>query len=532
VDIFGQVNRIIRAAFTRQSANPVVDTNTTGIYADTAGLPKVVIDTSGVRTDHHIVKSSAGGDAVTITTAGPTTLSVPTSGAVATLAGTQTLTNKKLSGGTASTDNEWDIPTTNDAGEAALATTTGSIYFNTTKQKLKIRTASDWAIVGGGLIVTPLSNPTTGSSLESGKHYIIYNLASDVTLKLPAGATEATVQVSVFGNASNGYRVTVQVADVPGTDTITYGSVTGYSAAKILNPDTWATFSWDGTSAWQVDDATVALSGTFSGSLAVTNALTAAGNVGIGVTSPTIPLQMEKAVGSTPLASFESTDGVYPKMQFISGTDANYGRAMFSFCKADGTETSSLGVNNYVGDGLEFRSAGTIRMYIGKPGSGAAVHLTDTNEWQPSAANGLDLGSAASTWSKLYTNGITSLGIFGNVGSQPSVGCRSDGVFFCTSSSMKYKKNIINYSKGLAEVMALRPVSYNSKTDEADTKTYAGFIAEEIADLGLSEFVFNDSEGAPRSLAYAEMVSLLTKAIQEQQAQIEVLKSEVAALKN
>jgi hypothetical protein len=286
VDIFGQVNRIIRAAFTRQSANPVVDTNTTGIYADTAGLPKVVIDTSGVRTDHHIVKSSAGGDAVTITTAGPTTLSVPTSGAVATLAGTQTLTNKKLSGGTASTDNEWDIPTTNDAGEAALATTTGSIYFNTTKQKLKIRTASDWAIVGGGLIVTPLSNPTTGSSLESGKHYIIYNLASDVTLKLPAGATEATVQVSVFGNASNGYRVTVQVADVPGTDTITYGSVTGYSAAKILNPDTWATFSWDGTSAWQVDDATVALSGTFSGPLTVTGPLTPSGGI-VGDTSGT-----------------------------------------------------------------------------------------------------------------------------------------------------------------------------------------------------------------------------------------------------
>jgi hypothetical protein len=57
-----------------------------------------------------------------------------------------------------------------------------------------------------------------------------------------------------------------------------------------------------------------------------------------------------------------------------------------------------------------------------------------------------------------------------------------------------------------------------------------GFIAEEVDALGLKEFVQYGEDNEPSGLDYGLMTSLLTKAIQEQQAMIEDLKARVAAL--
>jgi hypothetical protein len=98
------------------------------------------------------------------------------------------------------------------------------------------------------------------------------------------------------------------------------------------------------------------------------------------------------------------------------------------------------------------------------------------------------------------------------------------GRIYRSTSSLKYKNNVENYTKGLAEVMQMRPVTYNSK-NENETQTFAGFIAEEIHDLGLAEFVQYAEDETPDALSYGNMVSLLVKAIQEQQAQIEDIKA-------
>jgi len=109
-------------------------------------------------------------------------------------------------------------------------------------------------------------------------------------------------------------------------------------------------------------------------------------------------------------------------------------------------------------------------------------------------------------------------------GSGANVVVFSDGSMQRSTSSLKYKKNIENYTKGLKEVMQMRPVTYNSK-NENETQTFAGLIAEEIHDLGLTEFVQYATDGSPDALSYSNMVSLLVKSIQEQQAQIEELKA-------
>ena len=94
------------------------------------------------------------------------------------------------------------------------------------------------------------------------------------------------------------------------------------------------------------------------------------------------------------------------------------------------------------------------------------------------------------------------------------------GAFFRSTSSLRYKQNIQDYNKGLSEVLSLRPVSFNPKDGNKADRTFAGFIAEEVDAMGLTEFVEYDAENKPDAIGYSQITALLTKAIQEQQAMI------------
>ena len=103
----------------------------------------------------------------------------------------------------------------------------------------------------------------------------------------------------------------------------------------------------------------------------------------------------------------------------------------------------------------------------------------------------------------------------------------SDGSLNRSTSSLKYKKDVRDYDKGIADVMQMRAVYYKGKSETDGDKQYAGLIAEEIHELGLTEFVQYADDKTPDALAYSNMVALLVKAIQEQQAQIEELKAKI-----
>lgn len=97
-----------------------------------------------------------------------------------------------------------------------------------------------------------------------------------------------------------------------------------------------------------------------------------------------------------------------------------------------------------------------------------------------------------------------------------------------STSSLRYKHNIQDATFGLTDVLQLRPVTFQGIND--GERNFAGFIAEEIHDQGLTCFVTYLEDGRPDGLSYANMVSLLTKAIQEQNATIESLKTRITAL--
>jgi hypothetical protein len=83
-------------------------------------------------------------------------------------------------------------------------------------------------------------------------------------------------------------------------------------------------------------------------------------------------------------------------------------------------------------------------------------------------------------------------------------------------------------------VAQLNPVTYNWKADGSDGQ---GFIAHElqavVPDCVTGEKDAVDAEGKPvyQGIDTSFLVATLTKAIQEQQEQINQLKAEVAALK-
>ena len=110
----------------------------------------------------------------------------------------------------------------------------------------------------------------------------------------------------------------------------------------------------------------------------------------------------------------------------------------------------------------------------------------------------------------------------------------SAGQLFVTSSSRRFKHDIVEYDKGLVELMQMQP-KYFVYNDEPNQKQRAGFIAEDFHDLGMTEYVeyWKDDEGndTPSEIGYSNMVAILVKSIQEQQALITQLQADVAALK-
>jgi hypothetical protein len=108
-------------------------------------------------------------------------------------------------------------------------------------------------------------------------------------------------------------------------------------------------------------------------------------------------------------------------------------------------------------------------------------------------------------------------------GSTVSIG--SDASMFRNTSSLRYKKNVVDTSRGLSDVMKLRAVQYESIAPQEAGKVFGGLIAEELHDSGLTEFVEYNLEGQPDAVHYANMVSLAFKAIQELKAEFDAYKA-------
>ncbi len=102
-------------------------------------------------------------------------------------------------------------------------------------------------------------------------------------------------------------------------------------------------------------------------------------------------------------------------------------------------------------------------------------------------------------------------------------------VAWTAASDSRIKKNIVNSTYGLATVLQLRPVEYNLTSNDLKQ---VGFIAQEVQKLVPEVITGKEgdlSKGEILGITYSNLVPVLTKAIQEQQKQIEDQNAKIAA---
>jgi hypothetical protein len=309
-----------------------------------------------------------------------------------------------------------------------------------------------------------------------------------------------------------------------------------------------------------VADALSAVSGgTVNGAVTVTGALTAngnvilgdastdtlnvgngglvkdaSGNVGIGTASPSYKLDVQGSVGAT-----------------IASKTAEFNAAGGSIYSSynDGTKTWRVGVGIQTAGMFTFRNHtdGTVPVNIDTSGN---LLVGTTSALNSSRVYAKSSGTTSATYNSVYQNsagttlvlvrddgliqtGTAAASPYNNaVGSAANLLVDSAGTLYRSTSSLKYKNNVKDASFGLADVLKLRAVTYNSKAETENGKTFGGLIAEEVHKAGLTMFVQYANDGTPDALDYSNMVALAFKAIQEQQALITTLTDRITVLES
>jgi len=248
----------------------------------------------------------------------------------------------------------------------------------------------------------------------------------------------------------------------------------GTTAAVTVDTSQNTTFAGKVTSAGAL---TLASNGT-------TTALTidTSQNVGIGTSSPT----------------------------FATGTGLQVKGAGFTSVRITGASST----------GVDFSQDASANGYMYNRDNAALIYGTNNTERMRITSGG-----------EVYIAGTTDQGAY-------NLQCNGTGVWgagaYVNGSDSRIKDDIQPISSSLDVVNKLNPVTFKYKEDwSKDQSVQTGFIAQELQETLKDEIYIDglvNTGGEYLSVAYQNIIPLLTKAIQEQQAIINDLKARVEAL--
>lgn len=93
-----------------------------------------------------------------------------------------------------------------------------------------------------------------------------------------------------------------------------------------------------------------------------------------------------------------------------------------------------------------------------------------------------------------------------------------------STSSRRYKRDIEDAEVDPAPVLAMEPKTWRDKAEvERDPDTeqrYVGFIAEDLEELGLTEFLTYDAEGRPDAIQYDRLSVALLAVLKDQERRL------------
>ncbi len=250
------------------------------------------------------------------------------------------------------------------------------------------------------------------------------------------------------------------------------------------------------------------------------------GDVGIGTTSPQAKLQVDGRV----IINYAAAPGFY-------GQSAGANKVYLGY---DGAGTGLELYNFTSGRSLMVRDNGDLT-YLGNVGIGTTSPdvklkvVTNVADYTAALSNTLNstgsMGLFISNGSN-STGGATMVGFYRPDGTMlGSIGqSGATSVAYNTTSDRRLKDNIVNTHFGISDLMKIQVRDYFYKADPNKTQT-TGFIAQELYDIFPNAVSKPANEEEMWSVDYGKVTPLLTKAIQEQQALIEKLQAENAAMK-
>jgi hypothetical protein len=247
---------------------------------------------------------------------------------------------------------------------------------------------------------------------------------------------------------------------------------------------------------------------TASGSLAL-NANTSGGfNTAFGLSS----LQ-NNATGSNNTAS--GVNALYSNTIGDSNT-ASGDNALYSNTTGSNNTAYGNGAGRYIANGTTSNTTSDFSVYLGSNTKASA------DDAQNEVVIGYNAIGAGSNTIQLGNTAVTDVKTSGTVTASGTV----------LTSDLRLKSNISPLASSLATVMQLNPVHYMKKSSLASTaytREENGFIAQEIQKI--LPFIVKEGtdENKLLSVDYNSFIPMLTKAIQEQQKQIEDQNSKIAA---
>ena len=233
--------------------------------------------------------------------------------------------------------------------------------------------------------------------------------------------------------------------------------------------------------------------------------------LGIGISAPNYPLELKQEV--------EDEFGLYISSPPRGGSTHAYGTSIGFRSNFDINQpgTSKNGSFQLDSDGnMVFRTMQNDMFFdnFNDPGLGN-INYSSIN-FRIGPEQGLKKGMNLNSDGDLHVDGIV----------------QSGGTTL--TSDIRLKKNILPLNKALNVIQKLNPVSYQKKqTIESDNYSINenGFIAQELQKV-LPMLVHESTDKEKLlSVNYTAIIPILTKGIQEQQAQIEELKKEMKVLK-
>ncbi len=311
----------------------------------------------------------------------------------------------------------------------------------------------------------------------------------DSSERVGIGTTSPSAPLHIVGDGNTGQRVHVGTSSA---HQIYLGNTGGVSSVGTLSNHNFQVIT-NGSSRAVVDTS---------------------GNVGIGTTSPSGNLHISGSGGG---------DGVHMILQ-------NTGNAPAGVRMLSGHGNWEMVNSKTVADALEFidDSAGVTRMLIDSSGNLLIGKTTtaDTTTGVKIAANAVMVQSASGTGAHdmhdFFRGTEGSLARVGNIRTTGSA------TAYNTSSDYRLKENAKPIQNGLERLNQLKPVKFDWKGTDISSE---GFIAHEAQEV-FPDAVSGEKDGEDmQGMDYGRITPLLVKAIQEQQEQIEQLKTEIQTLK-